>query len=573
MAGPVILAVDEDPAALRDLDQELNDRYARHYHVRTMGSALAALEWLAELSAAGEEVALILAAQWLPEMTGSDLLNEAHGLHPHAKRALLVEWGSFGDRATGHEIFDSIAHGQIDHYLLKPSAPPDELFHNTISGLLLEWAETQRAFPFTIRVVGESWSGRAYELRRALNRCAYPHAFWLADSSRGRALVETVGKNAKLPIMVLPDGRVLENPTNAEIALSAGGPVAPDREDYDLVIVGAGPAGLSAAVYGASEGFNTLVVDDGGIGGQATSSSLIRNYLGFPRGVSGRRLAQRAYEQAWVFGASFVFMQQVADLRRENDGLALTLSDFGAIRTRAIVLTCGVSYRRLGIPALEELNGAGVFYGGPTSEAPAMAGRQVYILGGANSAGQAALYLARYAAHVTVVVRADSLSAGMSHYLIREIEGTPNISVRLHTEIVGGGGNAWLDHLVLEEQGSGSRETLEAGGLFLMIGAHPRTEWLPLDIHRDQQGFIFTGTDLPDNRSWPLERRPFLLETSMPAVFAAGDVRYGSGKRVASAVGEGAVAIQLLHRLFDSESRHSQERHNDPLFTARRVAP
>jgi thioredoxin reductase (NADPH) len=267
-----------------------------------------------------------------------------------------------------------------------------------------------------------------------------------------------------------------------------------------------------------------------------------------------------------VFGASFVFMQQVADLRRENHGLALTLSDFGAIRTRAIVLTCGVSYRRLGIPALEELNGAGVFYGGPTSEAPAMAGRRVYILGGANSAGQAALYLARYAADVTVVVRADSLSAGMSHYLIREIEGTPNISVRLHTEIVGGGGNAWLDHLVLEEQGRGRRETLEAGGLFLMIGAHPRTEWLPLDIHRDQQGFILTGTDLPDNRSWPLERRPFLLETSMPAVFAAGDVRYGSGKRVASAVGEGAVAIQLLHRLFDSESRHSQERRNDRLY-------
>jgi len=317
--------------------------------------------------------------------------------------------------------------------------------------------------------------------------------------------------------------------------------------------VGAGPAGLSAAVYGASEGFNTLVVDEAGIGGQATSSSLIRNYLGFPRGISGRRLAERAYEQAWVFGASFTFMQQIADLRRDNDWLALTLSDFGTIRARAILLASGVSYRRLGISALEELNGAGVFYGGPTSEAPAMAGRHVYILGGANSAGQAALYLARYAAHVTVVVRADSLREGMSHYLIREIEGTKNISVRFRTEIVGGGGNARLDHLVLTEERSGSTETVEAGGLFLMIGAHPRTEWLPAEVDRDQQGFILTGTDLPRHSSWPLNRRPLLLETSMPAVFAAGDVRYGSGKRVASAVGEGAVAIQLLHRLFAPE--------------------
>jgi len=287
MDSPVILAVDEDPDALLNIDQELNDRYARHYRVRALPSATQAREWLEELSTAGDEVALILAGQSLSELTGSDLLNEAHHLHPHAKRALLVEWGALGDRATGKAIFDSIAHGRIDHYLLKPSAPPDELFHNTISGLLLEWAEAQRAFPFTIRVVGESWSGRAYELRKALNRCAFPHAFWLADSSRGRAVVNAVGENAKLPLMVLPDGRVLQNPTNAEIALASGGPVAPEREDYDLVIVGAGPAGLSAAVYGASEGFNTLVVDDGGIGGQATSSSLIRNYLGFPAESAG----------------------------------------------------------------------------------------------------------------------------------------------------------------------------------------------------------------------------------------------------------------------------------------------
>jgi thioredoxin reductase (NADPH) len=567
MAVPVILVVDKDPDALRDIDKELNDRYARHYLIRAMQSALQAHAWLEKLSAEGNEVALILAGQWLSEMTGSDLLNEAHQLHPHAKRALLVEWGGFGDRATGQAIFDSMAHGRIDHYLLKPSAPPDELFHNTISGLLLEWAEARRAFPFTIRVVGESWSGRAYELREALNRCAYPHTFWLADSSGGRSLVEAVGKNAKLPLMVLPDGRVLQNPTNAEIAMASGSAVTPDRSDYDLVIVGAGPAGLSAAVYGASEGFTTLVVDEGGIGGQATSSSLIRNYLGFPRGVSGRRLAQGAYEQAWVFGASFAFMQQVADLRREDNWLSVTLSDFGVVRARAIVLATGVSYRRLGIPALEDLNGAGVFYGGPTSEAPALAGREVYILGGANSAGQAALYLARYAGQVTVVVRADSLDAGMSRYLIREIEETPNVSVRLRTEIVDGGGDGWLDHLVLRDQLKGTEETVAAGGLFLMIGAHPHTEWLPLEVDRDEQGFVLTGTDLLASREWPLERSPLLLETSMPAVFAAGDVRSGSGKRVASAVGEGAVAIQLLHRLFAAEPQESPDQ---SVGTARR---
>ena len=323
------------------------------------------------------------------------------------------------------------------------------------------------------------------------------------------------------------------------------------------MIVGAGPAGLSAAVYGASEGFNTLVVDDGGIGGQATSSSLIRNYLGFPRGVSGRRLAQRAYEQAWVFGASFAFMQQVADLRRENDWLALTLSDFGAVRARAVVLASGVSYRRLGIPALEELNGAGVFYGGPTSEAPAMAGRDVYILGGANSAGQAALYLARYAAHVTVVVRADSLAAGMSHYLIREIErDTERQRPVGHRDRRRWRRRAGWITSCLRSRGVADEETVAAGGLFLMIGAHPRTEWLPPDVDRDDKASSSPEPIFPRAAAWPLERRPFLLETSMPAVFAAGDVRYGSGKRVASAVGEGAVAIQLLHRLFASEPQY-----------------
>ncbi|MGE5857192.1 MAG: NAD(P)/FAD-dependent oxidoreductase [Solirubrobacterales bacterium] len=464
----------------------------------------------------------------------------------------------------GEAIFDSIAHGHIDHYVVRPSASPDELFHQAISSLLLEWAEAQHTSPNTIHVVGEAWSGRAFELRELLGRCAIPHSFCLADSNDGRALVAEAGEGAKLPIVLFPDGTVLTNPSNAEMAKAAGSPVNPERMAFDLVIVGAGPAGLSAAVYGASEGFSTLVVDEGGLGGQATSSSLIRNYLGFPRGVSGRRLAQQAYEQAWVFGANFAFMQRVTDLRREHDGLSITLSDFGRVRARAVLLATGASYRRLGVPALEALNGAGVFYSGAVSAAPAMSGRDVYVLGGANSAGQGALHLARYARRVTLLVRAQSLDAGMSHYLVRQVQAEPKLQVRLGTEIVGGGGDGWLEQLVLRDRADGSEEAVDADVLFLMIGARPHTEWLPTEIDRDSEGFILTGADLRDDRDWPLDRSPSLLETSMPRVFAAGDARHGSVKRVASAVGEGSVAIQLLHRLFEADRLHPRGRPKEP---------
>jgi thioredoxin reductase (NADPH) len=565
MTGPVLLAVEENAAALRSIEQELRDRYARHYRVNCTQSAEEARAWLRDLAAAGEQVALILAGQRLSGLTGSVLLDEARHLHPHAKRGLLIDWGTFGDQATGETIFDSIAHGRVDHYLVRPSAPPDELFHSAISTLLLEWAEAQRIYPFTIHVVGESWSGRAYELREVLGRCAMPHTFYLAASDAGQALIATAGTRARLPLIVMPNGTILQNPSNAEIAIAAGSPVTPEDTDFDLVIVGAGPAGLSAAVYGASEGFRTLVVDEGGIGGQATSSSLIRNYLGFPRGVSGRRLAQRAYEQAWVFGADFAVMQRVADLRRDADGLSVALSDFGRVHARALLLATGASYRRLGHPRLEALNGAGVFYGGSSSEAPAMTGRDVYVLGGANSAGQAALYLARYARHVTIVVRAASLEAGMSNYLIRQIGATPNVSVRVRTEIVDGGGDGWLEQLRLRDRSVNREETVAASGLFIMIGANPGTDWLPSELQRDADGFLVTGTDLAPDPAWPLERSPYLLETSVPGVFAAGDVRHGAGRRVASAVGEGAVAVQLLHQLFASEQRQPRGRSREPM--------
>ncbi|SNT48479.1 thioredoxin reductase (NADPH) [Asanoa hainanensis] len=553
MTLPVLVAVDDDLAALLDLERELRDRYERHYRVVALPSADEAYARLEELAVSGEEIALVLSGQRLSSTTGIPVLEAARRLHPQAKRGLVIAWGDWGKPSIGKLIFESMARGLIDHYLLRPSAPPDEAFHQEVSALLLGWAEARRTLPYMVHIVGESWSGRAYELRKALVSCALPHSFCLADSDEGRVLLE--GRGDQLPVVIFPNGKALTNPSNAEIALAAGSAVNPARIDYDLLIVGAGPAGLSAAVYGASEGFSTLVVDEGGVGGQATSSSMIRNYLGFPRGVSGRRLAQRAYDQAWIFGANFAFMQVATNLRRDGDRLAVTLSDSGDVHARAVLLTMGATYRRIGVAELEALNGAGVFYGGPTSEAPAMAGRDVFVLGGANSAGQAAIYLSRYAKTVTLVVRADSLTAGMSHYLVREVEATPNVSVRLRTEVVGGGGDGALDHLVLRDNAKGTQETVEAAGLFLMIGAKPSTDWLPPEIERDDRGFVRTGQNVTDAHPWPLNRTRMFLETSMPAVFAAGDIRHGSVKRVASAVGEGSVAIQLLHDLFAEEHR------------------
>ncbi len=549
---PVILALDGDPEGLSRLEATLCARYGQDYRVECMRSPREALSRLEGLAAVHEDVALVLAGAALDGRTGSDFLERVRRLHPNARRVLVIAWGAWGVPATGKVIYDSISQGRIEHYVVRPTEPPDELFHHEISGWLLDWAESQRASPYTVNIVGASWSGRAYELREILGGCAVPHAFTLADSPAGQELLRRTGAAGGLPLVIFPDGTVLYDPTNAEIVEATGAPVIPAGAEFDLVIVGAGPAGLSAAVYGASEGFDVLVVDQGGIGGQATSSALIRNYLGFARGVSGRRLARDAYEQAWVFGARFAFMQTVKELCRDDTGLAITLSDSGRIRASAVLLATGAAYQRIGIPALEALNGAGVFYGGTASEAPAMAGRDVYVIGGANSAGQAALHLARYAARVTLVVRADALDTGMSQYLVRQVEATPTIEVRLQTEVVDGGGAGRLERLVLRDLGTGAEQTVAADGLFLMIGARPRTGWLPPDVVRDDGGFIVTGPGLAGRGPWPLDRPPFSLETSVPGVFAAGDARSGSVKRVASAVGEGSVAVQQLHQFFEA---------------------
>ena len=563
MSVPVLFAVDENAEALRAVERQLVERYERSYRIVTASAADEAMAALRGLAEAGEDVALVLAAQSFAETTGGELLGGVRDLHAHAQRGLLIEWASWGDGRTAEEIFQAMARRQIEYYVIRPSKTPDEFFHQSVSTFLLEWAHARRVSPHTVRIVSETWTGRANELKEILGRCAVPHAFLLADSPEGRAVVAEHGDGQPLPLVVLPTGDVLANPTNLELASAAGATIDPDRREYDVVIVGGGPAGLSAAVYGASEGFRTLVVDDGGIGGQATSSSLIRNYLGFPRGVSGRRLAESAYEQAWVFGAKFAFMHDATAIRREGERIYVALSDGGEVSARAVILATGATYRRLGVPELEALTGAGVFYGGPASEAPTTVDEDTYVVGGANSAGQAALHLAEYARRVTLAVRAGSLEKGMSHYLIRQIESTPNIEVRLETEVVGGAAasDGWLESLVLRSVADGVTETVPAEELFLMIGASPNTDWLPPELALGDGGFIRTGSELGDDGTWPLEERsPLSLETSIPGVFAAGDVRQGSMSRVAAAVGEGSIAIRLVHELFAAEPAAAQPR-------------
>jgi thioredoxin reductase (NADPH) len=555
MPVSTLLAVDVDTDALAPVERELRARYEASYRIVCTRSPDQAIATLTETAEAGDEVALVLAGQSLGGMTAAELLERVGQLHPHARRGLLVDWGQWGDRATAEAIFDAMALGRIDYYVLRPAAEADELFHQAISSFLLEWAEARRTAPHTVHIVGEAWSGRAHEIRTTLQRCALPHSFHLSDSAEGRAVLEMAQVEDPLPVMILPDGRVLSDPSNKEIADAAGSSTEPDGDAFDVVVVGAGPAGLSAAVYGASEGLDTLVVDEGGIGGQATFSSLIRNYLGFSRGVSGRQLAQQAYQQAWVFGSKFALMNGVTDLTSEGDRLLLTLVDGGPVTARAVILATGAAYNRLEVPALEDLTGAGVFYGGPVSEAPAMSGKDAYIVGGANSAGQAALHLSRYARSVTLVVRGQSLGAGMSRYLIGELEAAPNVHFRLATEVVGGGGDGRLEQLVLRDVATAGEDLVPADGLFVLIGARPRTEWVPDAIARDERGFLLTGADLASDAAWPLERAPSLLETSMPRVFAVGDVRHGAVKRVASAVGEGSIAIQTVHGLLASDEQ------------------
>jgi thioredoxin reductase (NADPH) len=557
MARPLLLVVDDDPQALQAVESQLADRYSVDYQVEGVLGVGEALRRLSDASGVRAEVAAVLAAQPLSGET-AQLLDSVRELYPRAKRALVIPSRSWTDARLASAIRALMALGRIDYFLVRPAGPRDEVFHEAMADVLLEWAKEQRIVPDTVHIVGEESSGRASELKDVFESCAVSHSFCLAESDEGRDLLARVGPDAKLPLMFLPDGRVLSDPSNDEIAEAAGAPSDFELHPFDLVIVGAGPAGLSAAVYGASEGLDVVVVDARGIGGQARSSSLIRNYLGFARGVTGRRLAEQAYEQAQVFGADFVFMHRATSLERSDGHLHLSLEDGRAVSGRAVILATGATYRRLGVASLEELTGTGVFYGAAASEAPALLGREVFIAGGGNSAGQAALYLARYARHVTLIIRAQSLKAGMSEYLVQAVTAAPNVEVRTGTEVVGGGGHGRLQHLVLRKRETNDEESVTADALFVMIGARPQTEWLPATIATDEHGFLLTGEDAVRGQRH-LERRPLDLETSMPGVFAIGDVRHASVKRVASAVGEGSVALRLVHDFFEHEARMGRQ--------------
>ena len=567
---PVIFAVDSGAESFARIEYGLRRRYANEYRVMCETSAMWGMKRLRDMKAAGEEVALILADQWMPDITGAEFLARAGQLFPTSKRAVLVEWG---DRTTQEPVLGAMALGHIDYYANKPERPGDEYFHKMIAEFLYDWARVHRPVFAEMRVVGEQWSPRSHELRDVLNRNGILHQFFAAETEAGQQLLASLGRSsARLPVVALRDGQVLEDPSNADLADAFGVNRPLGRRRFDLLIVGAGPAGLAAAVYGASEGLSTLIVEGEAIGGQAGTSSLIRNYLGFPWGVAGAELARRATEQAWWFGAIFRFMRNATALRSAEGELALSLSDGTEVAGRAVVLATGASYRRLGVASLEGLVGRGVFYGAAVTEARAMRGQEVYVVGGANSAGQAAVHLSEYASRVTLVARGRSLSASMSDYLIKEIEAAPNIRVRCRTRVVDGGGEGRLEYLLLKDLESESAETVPAAALFVLIGAEPRTGWLPDEIVRDRRGYVITGPDLLRDgrppRGWPLGRPPLTMETSMPGVFAAGDVRYGSVKRVASAVGAGAIAIQSVHEHF-VKARLGLD---DPLLAARTSA-
>src|SRR5215213_9253285 len=554
---PVMLAVDDNVADLRGISRELHKRYGEDYRVVCERHPEAALGRLQDLQEAGEDVALVLADQWMAGMSGPDFLTRVGEISTTAKRVLMVDWG---DRAAVRPLQQAMALGRIDYYVTKPYGDHDERFHRVISEFLYDWSKDRIPKFEEIRVVGEQWSPRSFELRDLLGRNGVLHTFHSSDSREGRELLARLGhEEAPLPVVVLFDGQVLVDPTNSDIADACGVNPTWDKSDFDLVVVGAGPAGLAAAVYAASEGLDTLIVEDEAVGGQAGTSALIRNYLGFPSGVSGAELASRAAEQAWLFGATFLFMRRVTGLRREGNRILVNLSCGQNVTAKSVIIATGASYRRLGVPSLEVLSGSGVFYGAAVSEAQAMWGQEVYVVGAGNSAGQAALHLAKYASRVTLLARGNSLETTMSRHLIKEIDAAQNVDVSLRTRVVDGGGRGRLENLILEDTVSGITENVPAARLFVLIGAEPHTGWVPDEIARDEYGYVVTGKDFSrhayPHRGWHLERLPLMLETSMPGVFAVGDVRRGSVKRVSSAVGEGSIAIQTIHEYLSLTQR------------------
>jgi thioredoxin reductase (NADPH) len=547
MGKPVLFVIDDEPEDQQAFECDLRMKYAETFQVLQAHSGQRAFEILKQLKLRNESVALFLVDQHMPGMNGVEFFEQARHLFPDAKRILTASY------ADGDDAIKAINKAQIDYYLVKPWDPPAEHLYPVLQDLLDDWAADYRP-PFEgIRVIGHQWSALSHDLKDFLARNQIPYR-WLDIETHDEAhiLVEHVGLDvSRLPLLLFPDGTHLAQPTHLEIAEKVGLETRASRPYYDLIVVGAGPAGLAAAVYGASEGLRTALIEREAPGGQAGTSSRIENYLGFPVGLSGSDLARRAVEQAERFGVEIISPQEVTCIQVQDPYRIVTLGDGSELSCHALLLATGVSYRKLDVPSIDKLTGAGVYYGAAMTEAFSIQGQDVFIVGGANSAGQAALYFSRFARSVTVLLRGDSLAKDMSEYLIAEIGLTGNIDVLVNTSVVEAHGDTSLEAITIANSKTGETKTVPAKALFIFIGAMPRTDWLPDRVERDGQGFILSGPTLLSNglrmKGWTLDRDPFLLETGVPGIFVAGDVRSGSVKRVASGVGEGSIAVQFIH--------------------------
>jgi thioredoxin reductase (NADPH) len=546
-ARPLLCVVHEDQAVRELLASDLYERFGTQYEVEAHVDADAALVALVCHAREGRRLAAVFIADSVA-CGGDTFRARVHDLYPAARRVLMVGRGQW---SQAHPAVAAMRTGHAESYIFVPWVQRERWLYMPVTELLAEWELTQRPAIEVAQLVGEPWEPRAYALRDLLSRVGLPFGSYSTDSVDGRRILARAGlEGQRLPVLVFPrTGTGLANPSDEQVAAALGFATEPQSRECDLAIIGAGPAGLAAAVYGASEGLATVVIDEAVPGGQAGTSSRIRNYLGFPTGLSGRDLANRALEQAWFFGARFVLSKRAVEIAPTGAVYVVELENAPAITARTVIVAVGVTWRRLSVPTLEALQGAGVFYGAAASDTSGLEGDEVFIVGAGNSAGQAGVHLARVAASVTLVVRGESLAASMSDYLVRELEETPNIRIRFRTEVIGGGGTSRLTALTLRESATGAIEEVAADALYVMIGAAPRTEWLADRLARDREGYILTGPDLSahDMRSWPLNRPPMLQESCLPGVFAAGDVRHGSVKRVASAVGSGSIAVQLAH--------------------------
>jgi thioredoxin reductase (NADPH) len=558
MPQPIILVVADQVRLLDALAGDLGRRFGGGYRILAERSPAAALTTMERLATDPDPVALVIAARRMQDQDGLALLLRAHELLPSAKRVLLEHRGEW---TSGEPVVRAMTLGQVDYVLFRPWLPIEQYLYLPLSEFLAAWEKSRAPSTEAIQIVGRRWAARSHELRDTLARISIPYGFYPDDSPEGRRLLSQAGEDgSRLPVVLFRRGLVLVDPTHAELTAALGLRTSPAPGGCDVLIVGAGPAGLAAAVYAASEGYAAQVLEPAVPGGQAGTSSHIRNYLGFPYGLSGDELTQRAVQQAWLFGADLILSQSATGLRASGNDRLVRLSDGAEVAAKAVILATGVAWRRLGVPSLEALNGAGVFYGAAGSEARAMRGEDVFVVGAGNSAGQAAIHLSAYAASVTIVTIDRRLGEFMSDYLVQKVSATPNITVVLNTEVVEGHGRQRLEGLTLRDRHTGATRTVPASAVFVLIGAEPRTEWLEGVVERDERGYVLTGRDLQgDGRlrgGWPLDRPPLPLETSLPGVFAAGDVRYRSIKRVASAVGEGSVAIQLVHEyLADLQER------------------